>query len=159
MSFTTPDLCDDFPEKVRVVEPGLASFGGNTVFSGRIVTIKCHEDNSKVREQVGSDGHGKVLVVDGGGSMRRALLGDMLAEQAVNNGWQGIVIYGCIRDVEVIARLPLGVKALGCHPMKTHKKGLGEVNVSVRFHGTSFAPDDYLYADENGILVSSQLLI
>ncbi|WP_067584672.1 ribonuclease E activity regulator RraA [Endozoicomonas ascidiicola] len=159
MSFTTPDLCDDFPGKIQVVEPGFRSYGGNQIFSGKIVTIKCHEDNSMVREQVSTDGQGKVLVIDGGGSMRRALLGDMLAEKAVSNGWQGIIVYGCIRDVEVIAKLPIGVQALASHPMKTDKKGLGEVDVSVRFHGTDFIPGQFLYADTNGVLVSSELLI
>ncbi len=129
MTFTTPDLCDDFSDRIQVVEPGFKSLGGTSVFSGEIVTIKCHEDNSMVREQVFSDGYGKVLVVDGGGSLRKALLGDMLAEQAASNGWQGIIVYGCIRDVEVISQLPLGVQALATHPMKTDKKGLGEVNL------------------------------
>ncbi|WP_419834725.1 ribonuclease E activity regulator RraA [Endozoicomonas atrinae] len=158
MSFTTPDLCDDFPN-IQVVDPGFRSFGGRDVFGGEIVTIKCHEDNSRVREQVFGDGHGKVLVIDGGGSLRRALLGDMLAEQAVSNGWQGIIVYGCIRDVEVIAQLPLGVKALAAHPMKTDKKGLGETDIPVRFHGADFFPGHFLYADLNGIVVSADRLV
>ncbi|WP_419536251.1 ribonuclease E activity regulator RraA [Endozoicomonas sp.] len=159
MSFTTPDLCDDFADKIQVVEPGFKSLGGKTIFGGEIVTIKCHEDNSMVREQVFSDGQGKVLVVDGGGSLRRALLGDMLAEQAVSNGWQGVVVYGCIRDVEVISQLQLGVHALATHPMKTDKKGLGEVNIPIRFHGTDFIPGHFLYADLNGIVVSAERLV
>lgn len=150
MTFTTPDLCDDFPERIKVVEPGFNSYGGNAVFSGQIVTIKCHEDNSLVREQVFQEGQGKVLVVDGGGSTRRALLGDMLAEQAVANG--------CIRDVEVIAEMNLGVKALATHPMKTDKKGIGELNVSVRFYGVDFIPGHYLYADLNGMVISEDKL-
>ncbi|MGI2027965.1 ribonuclease E activity regulator RraA [Endozoicomonas acroporae] len=159
MSFTTPDLCDDFPGSLQVVDPGFNSLGGRDIFGGEIVTIKCHEDNSRVREQVFSDGHGKVLVVDGGGSLRRALLGDMLAEQAVSNGWQGIIVYGCIRDVEVISQLPLGVQALAVHPMKTDKKGQGEVDIPVRFHGVDFIPSHFLYADLNGIVVSAERLV
>ncbi|MFK0571132.1 ribonuclease E activity regulator RraA [Endozoicomonas sp.] len=158
MTFTTPDLCDDFPASIKVVEPGFQSYGGNTRFSGEIVTIKCHEDNSLVREQLFKEGQGKVLVVDGGGSMRCALLGDMLAEQAVANGWQGIVVFGCIRDVEVIAGLSLGVQALGAHPVKTDKKGVGKLNVPVRFHGVDFFSGQYLYADLNGIVISEDKL-
>ncbi|KEQ12217.1 ribonuclease E activity regulator RraA [Endozoicomonas numazuensis] len=157
--FTTPDLCDEFPEQVSVVEPGFRSFGGLDAFYGQVVTLKCFEDNSLVREWVGQPGEGKVLVVDGGGSMRRAMLGDMLAESAVENGWAGIIIYGCIRDVDIIARLSLGVQALGSHPMKTEKKGVGESNVPVTFYGVDFVPEGYVYADNNGILFSQERLI
>ncbi|WP_422133680.1 ribonuclease E activity regulator RraA [Endozoicomonas sp. ALD040] len=157
--FTTPDLCDDFPEKISVVEPGFRNFGGVNAFHGQVVTLKCFEDNSLVREWVGQPGEGRVLVVDGGGSMRKAMLGDMLAERAVENGWAGIIIYGCIRDVDIIADLPLGVQALGCHPMKTDKKGVGESNLVVSFHGVDFVPEGYVYADNNGILFSREQLI
>jgi regulator of ribonuclease activity A len=153
-----PELCDHFEELVQVVEPMFGSFGGRGAFGGEIVTIKAFEDNSKVREQVALPGEGKVLVVDGGGSMRRAMLGDMLAEKAADNGWEGIVIYGCIRDVNAIADLDLGVQALGSHPLKTEKRGLGDVNVPVTFGGVTFRPGDYVYGDNNGLLVSAQKL-
>ena len=153
-----PDLCDQFPELVQVVEPMFGNFGAKEVFGGEIVTIKAFEDNSLVREQVSQPGQGKVLVVDGGGSMRRAMLGDMLAEKAVSNGWEGIVIYGCIRDVDTIGETELGVAALGTHPMKTDKRGLGDLNVEVTFGGVTFRPGDYLYADNNGVLVSPEPL-
>ena len=104
MQYVTPDLCDAYPELVQVVEPMFSNFGGHDSFGGEIVTIKCFEDNSLVKDQVDLDGKGKVLVVDGGGSLRRALLGDMLAEKAAKNGWEGLVVYGCIRDVDVIAQ-------------------------------------------------------
>ena len=159
MTFTTPDLCDDHADKLSVVDPGFRNYGGVSRFSGEIVTIKCFEDNSLVREWVAQDGQGKVLVVDGGGSKRRALLGDMLAEKAVENGWAGIVVYGYIRDVDVIAELKLGVQALGSHPMKTEKKGVGEANVPLCFHGVDFRPGGYLYADNNGIVVSEKKLL
>ena len=149
-----PELCDQFPELVQVVEPMFGNFGGRETFSGEIVTLKAFEDNSLVREQVALPGEGKVLVVDGGGSMRRAMLGDMLAEKAEKNGWEGIIIYGCIRDVNAIAGLDLGVQALGAHPMKTDKRGLGDVDVSVKFGGVVFNPGEYVYADNNGIIVS-----
>lgn len=153
-----PDLCDQFPDLVQVVEPMFANFGGREQFGGEIVTIKAYEDNSLVREQVALPGHGKVLVVDGGASMRRAMLGDMLAEKAANNGWEGIVIYGCIRDVNAIGETDLGVAALATHPMKTDKRGLGDLNVDLTFGGVTFRPGHYLYADNNGVLVSPQAL-
>ncbi|WP_295799888.1 ribonuclease E activity regulator RraA [uncultured Microbulbifer sp.] len=156
--FATPDLCDEFADEVQVVEPMFVSYGGRERFGGEIVTIKCFEDNSLVRELVAEDGSGKVLVVDAGGSMRRACLGDMLAERAVSNGWEGIVMYGCIRDVDAIGVLDLGVHALGAHPMKTEKKGIGERNLAVTFGGVTFTPGDYLYADNNGIIVAPRAL-
>ncbi|SDR85585.1 ribonuclease E activity regulator RraA [Pseudomonas oryzae] len=157
MQYVTPDLCDAYPY-VDVVEPMFSNFGGRDSFGGQIVTIKCFEDNSLVKEQVEQDGRGKVLVVDGGGSLRRALLGDMLAEKAAKNGWEGIVVYGCIRDVDVIAQTDLGVQALAAHPMKTEKRGIGDLNIPVTFGGVTFVPGEYLYADNNGIIVSREEL-
>jgi len=154
-----PELCDQFPDLVRVVEPMFVNFGGRESFGGEIVTIKAYEDNSLVREQVAEPGEGKVLIVDGGGSMRRAMLGDMLAEKAEQNGWEGILIYGCIRDVNAIGMLNLGVQALGSHPMKTDKRGLGDLNVPLVFGGVTFMPGEYVYADNNGVLVSAQKLV
>ena len=155
---STADLCDKFEAQVRVVEEQFMDAGGMLAFSGEIETVQTFEDNSRVRECVMRDGTGKVLVVDGGGSMRRALLGDMLAEAAVKNGWQGIIINGCIRDSEAIGELPLGVKALGTHPLKTEKRGLGDHNVEVRFGGVTFVPGQFLYADGDGIIVAEQRL-
>ena len=157
-SKSTPDLCDDYPDLVRVLEPIFSNYGGRERFSGPLVTIKCFEDNSAVKELVGTPGEGRVLVVDAGGSMRRACLGDMLAEQASVNGWAGLVIYGCIRDVDEIMATDIGVQALGTHPMKTDKKGIGELGISVTFAGVTFSLGDYVYADNNGIIVSSQRL-
>ena len=153
-----PELCDQYPDDVRVLEPMFMNFGGKERFYGEVVTIKAFEDNSLVREQVALDGTGKVLVVDGGGSLRRAMLGDLLAEKAAKNGWQGIVIYGCIRDVNAIGEIDLGVQSLATHPMKTDKRGLGDLNVPVTFAGTTIKPGDYLYADNNGVLVSDKEL-
>lgn len=157
MPIVTPDLCDDYPE-IQVVEPGFRNFGGVSAFGGEIVTVKCFEDNSVVKEQVGLPGNGRVMVVDGGGSKRNALLGDMLAEKAASNGWAGLVIYGCIRDVDVIGETQLGVQALGTHPRKTEKRGIGDLNVPVTFGGVTFHPGHYIYADNNGIVVSEQAL-
>lgn len=157
MQYVTPDLCDAYPY-VDVVEPMFSNFGGRDSFGGQIVTIKCFEDNSLVKDQVELDGRGKVLVVDGGGSLRRALLGDMLAEKAAKNGWEGIVVYGCIRDVDVIAQTDLGVQALATHPMKTEKRGIGDLNIEVTFGGVTFTPGHYIYADNNGIIVAHEAL-
>ena len=156
--FITPDLCDEYPELVQVVEPMFSNFGGRTSFGGEIVTVKCFEDNSKVKELVGTPGEGKVMVVDGGGSMRHALLGDMLAEKASKNGWAGLVIYGCIRDVDEIMETDLGVQAIATVPLKTEKRDIGDVNIPVKFGGVTFIPGHYIYADNNGVIVSPQEL-
>lgn len=153
MTYSVPDICDEFPQDVRVLEPLFSSFGGKQRFSGEIITIKCFEDNSLVRDAVRTEGRGRVIVVDGGGSMRRALLGDMLAAKAAENGWRGVVINGCVRDVEILETIDLGVKALNCHPVKTDKRGEGQLNVPVRFAGVSFKPGQFLYADKNGTVI------
>ncbi|PIE36787.1 MAG: ribonuclease activity regulator protein RraA [Gammaproteobacteria bacterium] len=121
--------------------------------------MKCHEDNSLVKRCVGEPGQGRVIVVDGGASTRRALLGDMLAEQAASNGWAGLVINGVIRDVEVIANIDLGVFALGSVPLKTDKRDEGQRDITVEIAGVEVAPGDYIYADANGVLVSSKNLL
>ncbi|MBV1879311.1 MAG: ribonuclease E activity regulator RraA [Pseudomonadales bacterium] len=156
MTDITPDLCDDNPDLVRVLEPMLANYGGKEAFSGEIVTVKCFEDNSLVKENLGLPGQGRVLVVDGGGSLRRALLGDMIAENAVKNGWEGVIIYGCIRDVSTISGLDLGVQALASIPLKTAKRGIGDYNIAVTFGGVTFNPGEYIYADSNGVVVAAK---
>lgn len=158
MRWTTPDLCDAHPE-VAVAEPVFRDYGGHAGFCGRIVTLECFEDNSKVRDLVASDGHGKVLVVQGGASLRRSLLGDMLAEKAVANGWSGFVINGCVRDVRALGKLPLGVKALAACPVKTEKLGAGKVDVEVAFAGVVFFPGQWLYADADGVIVAQADLL
>lgn len=158
MPIVTPDLCDDYPD-LLVVEPGFRNFGGVEAFGGKIVTVKCFEDNSVVKRQVALPGEGRVMVVDGGGSKRAALLGDMLAEQAAENGWVGLIIFGCIRDVDVIGKTALGVQALGTHPRKTEKRDVGDLDVPVTFGGVTFHPGHYVYADNNGIVVSDKPLI
>ena len=155
---STPDLCDAHDGKVRVLEPIFNNYGGVKSFFGRAVTIKCHEDNSVVKELVSKPGNGQVIVMDGGGSLRRAILGDMLAEKAAQNGWAGLVINGCIRDVDEIGKTNLGVKALNVHPMKTEKRGIGDLNVSVQMAGQIIQPGEWVYADNNGVIVSSHEL-
>ncbi len=157
MPYITPDLCDQYPE-VEVFDLIFNNYGGKKSFGGEVVTVKCFEDNSLVKELVATNGTGKVMVVDGGGSLRAALLGDMLAEKAVENGWQGLVIYGCIRDIDIISTLDLGVQALNIHPRKTEKRGLGDLNVVLTFAGVTIKPGMYVYADNNGIILSGKSL-
>ena len=159
MQFLTTDLCDAHPDLVRVVEPLFTNYGGKVCFGGEVVTVKCYEDNSLVKEAAGKPGLGKVLVVNGGGSMRRALLGDMIAANALRNGWEGCIIYGCIRDVDAIRVLDLGVQALGVIPVRTEKRGVGDRDVPVTFGGVTFRPGEFVYADNNGIIVSAEALI
>ena len=159
MDIKTADLCDQFSDELDVCEPLFGDYGGELRFGGPIATIKCFEDNSLVRELTGEAGNGRVLVIDAGGSMRRAVVGDLLAKKAVDNGWAGIVVYGCIRDSAALSALPIGVKALGTHPVKTDKRGEGQRDLVVRFGGVTFRPGDWLYADEDGIVVARRQLI
>lgn len=163
MTFKTPDLCDEFEaelgKSVRVVAPMFQCYGGRGAFSGEIVTLKIFEDNSLVREAFGENGQGKVLVIDGGGSLRCALVGDQLAILAQKNGWEGVVVYGCIRDSGDINGIDIGVRALNTHPQKSIKKGVGDKNIAVTFGGVTFQSGEYLYADEDGVLVSVKPLV
>lgn len=157
-TFKTADLCDAHPQ-VSVAEPRLKSYGGRRAFSGPITTIKAFEDNSLVRAALGEPGAGRVLVVDGGGSRRCAMLGDQLAHLGQSNGWSGVVVYGCIRDSEDLVAMDLGVMALATHPMKSSKRNEGQRDISVRFLGVTFEPGAYLYADSDGLIVSPQPLL
>jgi len=158
VSFVTPDLCDESPELISVVSPMFTNYGGHKAFHGEIVTVKCFEDNSVVKEQANEAGKGRVMVVDGGGSTRCALLGDLIAEKACENGWAGFVIYGCIRDVDAIAELNLGVQALNSIPIKSVRKGRGDLNIDITFGGVTFKPGHFIYADNNGVIVSPEAL-
>jgi regulator of ribonuclease activity A len=155
---STPDLSDEAPE-VCAIELQFNNYGAIKQFGGQIVTIKCHEDNSLVKQCVGEAGAGRVIVVDGGGSLRRALLGDMLAEKAAANGWSGLVINGAIRDVDEIGQIGLGVQALGTCPIKTEKLGVGQRDITLQVGGVTIAPGDYVYADNNGVIVSKRPLL
>lgn len=153
MEKSTADLYDEHGEALASVSLQFQDFGGSTRFTGPVRTIRCHEDNGLVKSTLNSPGNGAVLVVDGGGSLNTALMGDMIAEAAVHNGWAGVVIHGPIRDRAAVAKLPLGVKALGSNPRKSAKASVGEVDVPVEFGGVNFRPGAVLYADEDGILV------
>ncbi len=162
--FVTCDLLDDHPEKkLQVVTPSMdgkffKSYGARKSFGGQVVTVKCFEDNSRVKELLATEGTGKVLVVDGGASMRCALMGDLIAESAVKNHWNGVVIYGCIRDVDAIATLDLGVHALAAIPQKSNRKGAGETDIQLSFGGVNIQSGDYIYADNNGIVIANEQL-
>ena len=158
MEYLTTDLCDTHEDKVRVVAPMFRSYGGKTVFHGPIATLKLFEDNSFVRKGLEQSGEGRVLVIDGGGSMRRALVGDQLAQLGVSNGWSGIIVYGCIRDSEAIGQMAIGVFALATHPLKTVKRNVGETDIPLSFGGVTFNPGEWLYADQDGVIVSAKKL-
>lgn len=159
MNWSTPDLADQHPDEASAVELQMRSYGRCEKFYGPIATVKCFEDNSRVKELAQTPGNGRVMVVDGGGSVRRALMGDMIAEAALNNGWAGAVIYGAIRDVEIISELKFGVKCLGSTPLKTDKLGQGQTGLRISFGNACFTEGHYLYSDANGILVSRSSLI
>jgi len=159
MNFQTADLYDDHSQKLSVVDPGYKMIGLKACFGGEIVTIKCHEDNSMVRETLGTDGNGKILVVDGGGSMRCALVGDRLAQKAIDNGWEGIIVNGCIRDSMLIDEMAIGIKMLNTNPAKSIKRGVGLLNEIVQFSGVTFKPGSYAYADRDGIVVCDEKLV
>ncbi|MCU7892923.1 MAG: ribonuclease E activity regulator RraA [Candidatus Thiodiazotropha sp. (ex Ustalcina ferruginea)] len=152
----TADLYDIHEEKLQICNPGFCHYGGHHAFHGAIATLKCFEDNSLVRDQLDQPGQGRVLVVDAGGSLRCAMLGDLLAQKGVDNGWAGVLMFGCIRDAVEIGEMPLGVMALATNPRKSVKKGVGEVGGEVNFSGVTFKPGEWLYADEDGIVVLAE---
>ncbi len=159
MSISTPDLCDTHPLAVRVLAPLFRNFGGRHCFGGRVRTVKCFEDNSRVKELLATPGLGQVLLVDGGGSLRCALMGDLIASSAVEHGWSGVIIWGAVRDVDALATLDLGIQALAAFPLKSVRKGVGEVDVPLYLGGQTIQPGDFIYADNNGVIISSQSLI
>lgn len=160
MSFATADLCDRFADSdnFQIAEPMFKHFGGQRRFCGAITTLKVFEDNSLVRETLQEKVEGRVLVIDGGGSKRCALLGDTLAQLALDNGWRGILVYGSVRGTEQIARLPVGVMALNSHPLPSKKHDRGARDTLITFAGVNFKKDHYLYADRDGIIVSETKL-
>ncbi|HEX4855216.1 MAG TPA: ribonuclease E activity regulator RraA [Limnobacter sp.] len=155
----TTDLCDANEDKIaagilRVVEPIFQAWGNRASFSGQAHTLKVFEDNSLVRSALEKDGQGKVLVVDGGGSKRCALVGGNLGQLAEKNNWAGIVVYGCVRDTLELNACNVGIRALAAHPMKSQKRGAGHENVDVALSFTKVQPGNWLYVDEDGVLVS-----
>jgi len=152
-SINTADLYDERGEDIQSIAIQFQSLGGKTHFSGPARTVRCFEDNALLKSVVSTPGEGAILVVDGGGSLSRALMGDMIAEIAVSNGWSGVIINGAIRDREAISGLPLGVKALGSNPRKSTKTGAGETNVELTLDGVTIRPGAMVYCDPDGVLV------
>ena len=159
MSWSTADLVDANQEKLQSCEAPLRQFGGRTAFSGAIRTVSTFGDNALIKQILSTAVTGDVLVVDGGGSLRVALAGDLIAGLALANGWAGLVIFGAVRDVVALRALDLGIKALGSNPMKSAKRGVGAVDVPVSFGGVLFRPGAWLYSDDDGIVVSDVPLV
>jgi regulator of ribonuclease activity A len=159
MSFHTADLCDADEAGVRTTEPVFSIFGERLTFGGPIRTLRVFEDNSLVKEVLASAGDGAVLVVDGGASTRCALLGGNLAELAAANGWAGLIINGCVRDVHEINACDIGIRALATCPRKSEKRGQGEKDVELNFAGADFVPGEYVYCDRDGVIVAARDLL
>lgn len=163
LDFATCDLCDahknDTDGAFRVLPPVFRDFGKQVRFAGRVTTVKCHEDNTLVKAALDTPGEGRVLVVDGGGSLRRALVGGNLGAAGAKNGWAGIVVDGCVRDSAELAACDLGIRALALMPLPTEKRNEGQRDVAVQIQGVWVRPGDWLYADEDGIVMSAQPLV
>lgn len=162
-NFSTCDLCDAHLAEVGtgflVLPPVFLHWGRRGAFCGAVSTVQCHEDNSRVREALATPGEGRVLVVDGGGSLRRALVGGNIAVSAVKNGWSGIVVNGCVRDVAELQACDIGIRALGLVPLPTEKRGAGLRDVPVQIQGQWIHPGDWLYADADGIVIGRKPLL
>ena len=158
MEYNTSALCDTYIDMVDVVDPIFANYGGRSSYVGQISTVKCFEDNALIREMLEEDGSGRVLLIDGGGSLRRALIDAELAELAVANQWQGLLINGAVREVDVLEALDIGIHALAAIPVGADDAGHGETDVPVNFGGVTFLPEDWLYADSTGVVLSPEQL-
>jgi len=158
-SFAIADLYDAHADKLSVVEPMFNDYGGERTFSGPISTVKAFEDNTFVRAALEEAGNGRVLVVDAGGSMRCAMVGDNLVQLGIDNGWAGIIVYGCIRDSLPIGEMALGVKAMNTNPVKSLKQDRGDRDIAVTFGGVTFTPGEFVYADPDGVAVSRANLL
>ena len=158
MTFATADLCDAHSEEVKVCQTHFRSFGQVAAFHGPIRTLSVLDDNALVRQMLERPGQGAILVVNGGGSLKRALVGDNLAKLAIDNGWAGIVVHGAVRDTAVINTMNVGVKALGTTPLRAERDAIGEIDIPTAFGGVIFTPGDWLYADADGVIVAPHRL-
>ena len=159
MKFSTADLCDVYPERIRVVDALFQDYGGTGRFNGPVETVQVFEDNALVRSMLERAGEGRILVVDGGGSLRCALLGGRLAALGQANGWVGLLINGCIRDRDELASVSIGIRALNTNPMRPSKEGKGASGIAVSFGGVTFVPGKFLYVDHDGILLADRSLL
>ena len=158
MFIDTSELCDIYAEQVDVVEPIFSSFGGVSNFYGKVTTVKCFESNGLIAEVLEENGEGRVLVIDGGGAVRRGLIDAELAQLAVDNGWEGIVVYGAVRQIQQLENLDIGIHALAPIPVSADESSAGESDIPVNFGGVTFFPEDYIYADLTGIILSQEPL-
>lgn len=158
MNYNTSELCDLFADSVDVVEPIFSSFGGISSFGGEITTVKCYEDRGLIDRVLAEPGQGKVLLIDGGGSTRRALIDAHSAQDALENGWEGIVCYGSVRDVDALADIDIGILAITSNPVNADSEETGDVDIPVNFASVTFLPEDHLYADSTGIVLSPEPL-
>lgn len=158
MFIDTSELCDLYAEQVDVVEPIFSSFGGVSNFYGKVTTVKCFESNGLIAEVLEENGEGRVLVIDGGGAVRRGLIDAELAQLAVDNGWEGIIVYGAVRQIQQLENLDIGIHALAPIPVSADESCVGESDIPVNFGGVTFFPEDYIYADLTGIILSQEPL-
>lgn len=158
MRYNTSLLCDIYADTIDVVEPLLTNFGGRNSFAGEVVTVKCFESVGLIYQVLAENGAGKVLLIDGGGSLRRALINGHIAELAVENGWEGIVVNGCVREIDILDELDIGIQAITAIPVGAGDNEEGEINAPVNFAGVTFLPEDILYADNTGIIISPEPL-
>ncbi len=158
MEYNTSELCDLYFDQVDVLEPMMSTYGGRHSFGGQITTIKCFEDNGLIRQLLEQEGNGRVLLVDGGGSLRRALIDGEIASLAAENGWEGMVIYGAVRDVDLLDELDIGIQALVSIPVGADGECIGNIDVPVNFGGVTFLPEDHLYADNTGVIISADAI-
>ncbi|PSW04891.1 ribonuclease E activity regulator RraA [Photobacterium lipolyticum] len=158
MEYNTSELCDIYLEQVDVVEPMFSSYGGRSSFGGQVSTVKCFEDNALIRSVLEQSGIGRILLIDGGGSLRRALIDADIAQLAADNGWEGLIVYGCVRHVDDLDELDIGIQALASIPVGADQQGVGEADVAVNFGGVTFLPEDHLYADNTGVILSPEPL-
>ena len=159
MQYNTSELCDFYADLIDVIEPIFCNYGGQSSFSGQVVTLKCFENLGLINEIVSNDGSGKVLVIDGGGSTRRALIDVNIAQSAADNGWEGIVCYGSVRDVDALECIDIGIQALVSIPVGANEKNVGEIDIAINFAGVTLFPGDHIYADNTGIISSAEVLI
>ncbi|NNI31416.1 ribonuclease E activity regulator RraA [Pasteurella multocida] len=158
MYIDTSELCDIYLDQVDVVEPIFSSFGGVNRFYGKVTTVKCFENNGLITDILEENGEGRVLLIDGGGAVRRALVDAELAQLAVDNGWEGIIVYGAVRQIQQLEEMDIGIHALAPIPVGADKQNIGEIDVPVNFGGVTFFPEDYVYVDLTGIILSQEPL-
>jgi regulator of ribonuclease activity A len=158
MEYNTSELCDIYLDQVDVIEPMFNSYGGRSSFGGQITTVKCFEDNALLRTVLQQPGVGRVLLVDGGGSLRRALIDADIAQLAMENEWEGLIVYGSVRNVDDLDELEIGIQAIASIPVGADQQGVGDIDIAVNFGGVTFLPEDHIYADNTGVILSPEPL-